>query len=104
MGSETPRYYIGKYKKIEAFDVCMDFAADSYNVGVAIAYLLRAGKKPGNSKINDLYKAIQHIEKEMEYLQMYGQGGEGPNDKDLEIMSETYGQVYHGDPVKYEVK
>jgi len=64
----TPLYYRGKYKGIEAFDVCMDFARDSYNIGVAIAYLLRAGKKPGNPMVNDLLKAIDHINKELEYI------------------------------------
>ena len=64
----TPSYYLGKYKGIEAFDVCMDFASDSYNIGVAIAYLLRAGKKPNNPMVNDLKKAIDHINKEIEYI------------------------------------
>ena len=64
----TPSYYLGKYKGIEAFDVCMDFASDSYNIGVAIAYLLRAGKKPNNPMVNDLFKAIDHINKEIEYI------------------------------------
>lgn len=63
----TPSYYLGKYKGIEAFDVCMDFARDSYNIGVAIAYLLRAGKKEGNPKSQDIKKAIHHLEKELEY-------------------------------------
>src|SRR5210317_1014408 len=63
----TPSYYLGKYKGIEAFDVCMDFARDSYNIGVAIAYLLRAGKKEGNPKSQDIRKAIHHLEKELEY-------------------------------------
>ena len=62
-----PSYYLGKYKEIEAFDVCMDFARDSYNIGVAIAYLLRAGKKEGNPKSQDIRKAIHHLEKELEY-------------------------------------
>ena len=64
----TPSYYLGKYKDIEAFDVCMDFQRDSYNLGVAIAYLLRAGKKPGNPKEQDIQKAIDHLEKELEYI------------------------------------
>ena len=64
----TPSYYLGEYKGIEAFDVCMDFARDSYNIGVAIAYLLRAGKKPNNPMVNDLFKAIDHINKEIEYI------------------------------------
>jgi len=64
----TPNYYIGKYKQIEAFDVCMDFQKDSYNLGVAIAYLLRAGKKKDNPKSQDIQKAIDHLEKELEYI------------------------------------
>ena len=67
----TPSYYLGKYKGIEAFDVCMDFARDSYNIGVAIAYLLRAGKKKDNPKAQDLRKAIHHLEKELEYEERF---------------------------------
>ncbi len=64
----TPSYYLGKFKQIEAFDVCMDFQRDNYNLGVAIAYLLRAGKKEGNPMEQDIQKAIDHLEKELEYL------------------------------------
>ena len=64
----TPSYYLGKFKQIEAFDVCMDFQRDSYNLGVAIAYLLRAGKKQGNPIEQDIQKAIDHLEKELEYI------------------------------------
>ena len=64
----TPSYYLGKYKDIEAFDVCMDFQRDNSNLGVAIAYLLRAGKKEGNPMEQDIQKAIDHLEKELEYL------------------------------------
>ena len=64
----TPSYYSGKYKQIEAFDVCMDFQRDNYNLGVAIAYLLRAGKKVGNPIEQDIQKAIDHLEKELEYI------------------------------------
>ena len=64
----TPSYYLGKFKQIEAFDVCMDFQRDNYNLGVAIAYLLRAGKKEGNPMEQDIQKAIDHLEKELECL------------------------------------
>ena len=67
----TPSYYHGKYKGIEAFDVCMDFARDSYNIGVAIAYLLRAGKKENNPKAQDLRKAIHHLEIELQYEETF---------------------------------
>tara|TARA_B110000908_G_scaffold171765_1_gene235780 strand:+ start:1446 stop:1793 length:348 start_codon:yes stop_codon:yes gene_type:complete len=66
--SSPPDYYIGKYKELEAFDVCMDFSRDSYNLGVAIAYLLRAGKKPDNLIEDDILKAIDHLNKELEYI------------------------------------
>jgi hypothetical protein len=39
---------------IKAFDL-------GYNVGTAVAYLLRAGKKPGNSFIDDVTKARDHL-------------------------------------------
>lgn len=64
----TPKYYIGKYKGIEAMDVVLDFQEDSYNIGVAIAYLLRAGHKPDNPKIQDLEKAIIHLQREVNHL------------------------------------
>lgn len=63
----TPKYYIGKYKGIEAFDVVLDFQEDNYNLGTAITYLLRAGKKPNNPMVQDLKKAIAHLEKEIEH-------------------------------------
>ncbi len=44
----TPHYYIGKNYKIEARKVIEDYQADNYNIGTAITYLLRAGKKEGN--------------------------------------------------------
>ena len=40
---KTPKYYIGKHKQIEAFDVVLDFQENNYNLGTAITYLLRAG-------------------------------------------------------------
>jgi len=64
----TPEYYIGKYKAIEAMDVVLDFQEDNYNVGVAIAYLLRAGRKPNNPMIDDLQKAIIHLQREVGHL------------------------------------
>lgn len=63
----TPKYYIGKHKQIEAFDVVLDFQEDNYNLGTAITYLLRAGKKPNNPMAQDIRKAIAHLEKELEH-------------------------------------
>jgi len=67
MSKKTPKYYIGKYKSIEAFDVVLDFQEDNYNLGTAITYLLRAGKKPNNPITQDIKKAIAHLERELEH-------------------------------------
>lgn len=64
----TPKYYIGKHKRIEAFDVVLDFQEDNYNLGTAITYLLRAGKKPNNPMAQDIKKAIAHLERELEHI------------------------------------
>lgn len=71
--SKTPKYYIGKYKGIEAMDVVLDFQEDSYNLGVAIAYLLRAGHKPNNPKEEDIEKAIVHLQTELKHLRSKAQ-------------------------------
>ena len=66
---KTPKYYVGKYKKIEAFDVVLDFQENNYNLGTAITYLLRAGNKSNNPMTQDIQKAIAHLEKELEHQQ-----------------------------------
>tara|TARA_R100000664_G_C2650916_1_gene71598 strand:- start:269 stop:520 length:252 start_codon:yes stop_codon:yes gene_type:complete len=65
---EIPSYYIGKNHKIEARKVIEDFQACNYNLGTAITYLLRAGKKEGNPIENDIRKAINHLHFELERL------------------------------------
>ena len=64
----APKYYIGRYKKIHAMDVVLDFQEDSYNIGVAIAYLLRAGHKMNNPKEDDIQKAIIHLQQELLHI------------------------------------
>jgi hypothetical protein len=74
----TPKYYLGKYKGIEAMDVVLDFQEDNYNLGVAIAYLLRAGKKPFNPIEDDIQKAIVHLQRELKHqLSKHPEGGYG---------------------------
>ena len=65
---EIPHYYIGKKYKIEARKVVEDFQGDSYNLGVAISYLLRCGKKEGNPAEQDIRKAINHLHFELDRL------------------------------------
>ena len=71
---ETPSYYKGCTHKYEASKVVEDFQSDSYNIGTAITYLLRAGKKiyinesSLDSKKEDIKKAIHHLQFELERL------------------------------------
>jgi hypothetical protein len=70
-----PNYYKGKKYGYEASKVVEEFQADSYNIGTAITYLLRAGKKKYvndseiESKEMDIRKAIDHLNFELERLQ-----------------------------------
>ncbi len=65
---EIPFYYIGKKYKIEARKVVEDFQGDNYNLGVALSYLMRAGKKDGNPIEQDIRKAIDHLHFELDRL------------------------------------
>tara|TARA_R110001606_G_scaffold2883_4_gene12472 strand:- start:8743 stop:9003 length:261 start_codon:yes stop_codon:yes gene_type:complete len=60
----VPTYYIGKHKKIKAHEVIADYEL-SYNVGTAVTYLLRSGKKPNNPAEQDIQKAIDHLQFEL---------------------------------------
>ena len=65
---EIPNYYVGKKYKIEARKVVEDFQADIYNLGVALSYLIRAGKKEGNPIEQDIRKAINHLHFELDRI------------------------------------
>ena len=65
---EIPHYYIGSKHKIEARKVVEDFQGDNYNLGVALSYLMRAGKKDGNPIEQDIRKAIDHLHFELDRL------------------------------------
>lgn len=64
---KTPSYYLGKYKHIEALDVVLDFQESNYNLGTALTYIMRAGKKPNNPITQDIQKAIVHLQAEYEH-------------------------------------
>lgn len=72
---KVPNYYIGKHHKYEAAKVVEDFQSDSYNLGTAITYLLRAGKKPyvdncpSKSYEEDVRKAMHHLQFELEMIE-----------------------------------
>ena len=54
--------------KISAFDVIDDWGLDFY-VGNVVKYIQRAGKKEGNSELQDLKKAKRYLEKKIELLE-----------------------------------
>tara|TARA_R100001510_G_C7653848_1_gene212317 strand:+ start:1801 stop:2118 length:318 start_codon:yes stop_codon:yes gene_type:complete len=64
---QTPSYYIGK-NNYHASEVVYGFSA-SYNVGNALTYLMRCGKKKEEG-MSDIAKHIQDIEKAIHHLQM----------------------------------
>tara|TARA_R110000765_G_scaffold262004_2_gene361988 strand:+ start:36 stop:359 length:324 start_codon:yes stop_codon:yes gene_type:complete len=63
----VPKYYIGK-NKYQASEVVYGFSA-SYNVGNALTYLMRCGKKKEEG-MSDMAKHIEDIEKAIHHLQM----------------------------------
>ena len=69
-----PSYYIGSVYGYEARKVVEDWNL-SYNIGTAVTYLLRAGKKVEQGMdnkakhIEDIKKTINHLKFEIERLQ-----------------------------------
>lgn len=64
-----PSYYSGKKYGYSARKVVEDFQPDSYNIGTAISYLLRAGHKPNNPIEQDIQKAINHLQFELDRIE-----------------------------------
>lgn len=63
-----PSHYVGK-NGLEVNDVLEEFGlGEGYRLGSAIKYIIRAGKKPGESAEKDLSKAIELIAQHIEYL------------------------------------
>jgi hypothetical protein len=47
--SKTPKVLHRQVQRpLRLLMLCLDFQEDNYNLGTAITYLLRAGKKPNN--------------------------------------------------------
>jgi hypothetical protein len=70
--SNIPKYYLSD--SIEASKVVAAFQGDNYNIGTALTYLMRAGKKvyvnnsSKDSKVADIKKAINHLNFELDRL------------------------------------
>lgn len=65
---KRPSHYQGR-DGMQAIDVIENFGLN-YNIGNAEKYILRAGRKDGNPKAQDLKKAIFYIEREIQQNEM----------------------------------
>lgn len=54
--------------QIEAIDVIEEFDLN-FSRGSALKYILRAGKKPHESEVDDLKKALWYIEREIKRIE-----------------------------------
>lgn len=62
-------YYLSKSGK-DVIDWCEDFGLmDNAYVFTIMKYLARAGKKPGNSAIQDLKKALDYLTRYINYIE-----------------------------------
>lgn len=63
-----PNHYLGK-NGLYADDVIEAFGfGTGFRLGNAIKYIIRAGKKPGESAAQDLEKAVTYIQKHIETI------------------------------------
>ena len=60
---DHPDHY--QAKGLEAIDVIEAYNLN-FSIGSALKYLLRAGRKPGETSIEDLNKAIWYIQREID--------------------------------------
>ena len=60
---DHPDHY--QAKGMEAIDVIEAYNLN-FSLGSAVKYILRAGKKPGESSVEDLNKAIWYLQREVE--------------------------------------
>jgi hypothetical protein len=53
----------------------------SFHLGNAVKYICRCGKKPGESSIQDLTKAIHYLQNELEYEILHQRSSQGIPEK-----------------------
>lgn len=70
MNDEKRSYYKGK-TGLEAINLIDEFGLD-FCLGNALKYIVRAGKKDGNSTVGDIEKAIDYLKHELEVLRDKG--------------------------------
>lgn len=62
---DRPDHYQGSSASMQAIDVIEEFGLN-FNLGNVVKYLLRAGKKDPNKKLEDLKKAKWYLEREVD--------------------------------------
>lgn len=55
-------------KHFDVIDFCYEYSLN-FNKGNVIKYIARAGRKEGEPELKDLYKALDYLKREIEYLQ-----------------------------------
>ncbi len=64
---DHPPHYGGGTNPFEAIKIIEGVGwGEGFNLGNAVKYTLRAGKKPGSTKTEDLNKAIWYLQREIE--------------------------------------
>lgn len=66
---EHPKHY--NTGNIEVWDAITAWDLD-FLLGNVVKYVSRAGRKPGESAVNDLLKARQYLDKEIEVIKAKG--------------------------------
>lgn len=61
-----PEHYNKHPSGVECIDIIRWY---TFNIGVAMKYLWRAGKKPGEAAVEDIKKAIWYLQNEVERLE-----------------------------------
>ena len=63
---DHPAHYGGESDPFETIKVIehLDWG-EGFNMGSALKYVMRAGRKPGGSKETDLHKAIWYLQREI---------------------------------------
>jgi hypothetical protein len=67
--SIKPEHYTTTKKGHDLLDVLNDLQINDFCKENAIKYILRAGKKIGNTEIQDIRKAIEYLQRKIKFLE-----------------------------------
>jgi hypothetical protein len=61
------KIYYESNKEYDVIDIATHFDLNFFRFNV-FKYIVRAGKKPDNSELQDLYKALDYLQREIQYV------------------------------------